>query len=107
MALPGPCPTTAAWAAALAPAAHAATCFRLSPFPPSFDPASRSFTLNSVMTLRLDAVTEFVAELAVNAAKEAAIEASLASIAATWGALALDMAEYKVRRRGGAGVRDG
>lgn len=49
------------------------------------------------MSLRLDACAEFVASLAANAAKEAAIEGSLAGIAATWGALQLDMVEYKVR----------
>ena len=48
------------------------------------------------MALRLDAVADFIAELAVNAAKEAAIEAGIASIAATWAPLTLDMAEYKV-----------
>lgn len=52
------------------------------------------------MTLRLDTAAEFISELAGNAAKEASIEAGLASIATTWSALELDMAEYKV----GAGL---
>ena len=61
-----------------------------------FDPASVSFTLDSVVVLRLDTAAEFISELAANAAKEASIEAGLAGIAATWGALELDMVEYKV-----------
>ncbi len=46
------------------------------PFPPfqehisiRFDPHSRSFTLDSVVALRLDQHVEFVAELSVNATK--------------------------------------
>jgi dynein heavy chain len=38
---------------------------------------------------------DFIAELSVTASKEAAIETSLANIAATWAELQLDMAEYK------------
>jgi hypothetical protein len=64
----------------------------------SFNPASAAFTLDSVVALRLDTAADFIAELAASAAKEASIEAGLASIAATWGALQLDMAEYKVGR---------
>jgi dynein heavy chain len=59
------------------------------------DPASDGFTLDSVMALRLDAHAELIAELSVNASKEAAIEASLQGIAGTWASLPLDLAEYK------------
>lgn len=60
-----------------------------------FDPASSKFTLESVVSLRLDQHVDFIAELSVTASKEAAIETSLANIAATWAELQLDMAEYK------------
>jgi dynein heavy chain len=60
-----------------------------------FDPAAASFTLESVVSLRLDQHAEFIAELSVNATKELAIENSLAAIAATWAGLSLDLAEYK------------
>lgn len=60
-----------------------------------FDPNSTRFTLESVVSLRLDQHVDFIADLSVTASKEQAIETSLASIAATWGELALDMAEYK------------
>jgi dynein heavy chain len=60
-----------------------------------FDPNSTKFTLESVVSLRLDQHVDFIADLSVTASKEQAIETSLASIAATWGELALDMAEYK------------
>jgi dynein heavy chain len=60
-----------------------------------FDPAAASFTLESVVSLRLDQHAEFIAELSVNATKELAIENSLAVIAATWDGLSLDLAEYK------------
>jgi dynein heavy chain len=56
------------------------------------------------VALRLDTVADFVADLAASAAKEAAIEGALAGIAATWGAMALDMVEYKV---GGGVVGEG
>lgn len=61
----------------------------------SFDPASASFTLDSVVALRLDQHCDFISELSVNASKELAIETSLAVIADTWEGLFLDMAEYK------------
>ncbi|WIA33430.1 hypothetical protein OEZ86_006562 [Tetradesmus obliquus] len=60
-----------------------------------FDPAAASFTLESVVSLRLDQHAEFIAELSVNATKELAIENSLAAIAATWAGLSLDLADYK------------
>ncbi len=59
------------------------------------DPTSDSFTLDTVMTLRLDQHAEFIAELSTNASKELAIETSLQGIAATWAQLPLDLAEYK------------
>lgn len=61
----------------------------------SFDPASASFTLESVVALRLDQHCDLISQLSVNATKELAIETSLAGIAATWEALFLDLAEYK------------
>lgn len=48
-----------------------------------------------MVSLRLDQHSEFISELSVNATKELAIETSLASIAATWEGLSLDMADYK------------
>jgi hypothetical protein len=63
------------------------------------DPASDSFTLDSVMSLRLDQHAELVAELSVNASKEAAIEASLQGIAGAWALLPLDLAEYKATHK--------
>ena len=60
-----------------------------------FDPTSPSFTLDSMVQLRLDQQVEFIAELSVNATKELAIENNLKAIVTTWGALALDMVEYK------------
>jgi len=61
----------------------------------SFDPQSSSFTLESVVTLRLDQYSDFIAELSVNATKELAIETTLAAIANTWSGLTLDLADYK------------
>lgn len=61
----------------------------------SFDPASSNFTLESVVSLRLDQHSDFISELSVNATKELAIETSLGAIAATWEGLSLDLAEYK------------
>lgn len=66
-----------------------------------FDPDSPAFTLDSLIALRLDAASDFVAELAATAAKEAAIEAGLAGVAATWAGLQLDMADHKVGRGAG------
>lgn len=63
--------------------------------PHRFDPGSDSFTLESVVALRLDQAAEFIAELSVNATKEQAIETSIRSIADVWGGLVLDMGEYK------------
>jgi dynein heavy chain len=60
-----------------------------------FDPSSTQFTLESVVSLRLDQHCDFIAELSVTASKEQAIETSLANIAATWAELRLDMADYK------------
>jgi len=60
-----------------------------------FDPGSTRFTLESVVSLRLDQHCDFIAELSVTASKEQAIESSLANIASTWAELWLDMAEYK------------
>lgn len=60
-----------------------------------FDPNSTKFTLESVVSLRLDQHVDFIAELSVTASKEQAIETSLANIASTWAELQLDMAEYK------------
>ena len=60
-----------------------------------FDPTSPSFTLDSMVQLRLDQQVEFIAELSVNATKELAIENNLKAIVTTWGALAMDMVEYK------------
>jgi len=60
-----------------------------------FDPTSPTFTLDSMVQLRLDQQVEFIAELSVNATKELAIENNLKAIVATWGGLTLDMAEYK------------
>lgn len=56
------------------------------------------------MGLRLDAAADFVSALAAGAAKEAAVEAGLAAIAATWAGLQLDMVEYKVRGRNLSGT---
>lgn len=60
-----------------------------------FDPNSPKFTLESVVSLRLDQHCDFIAELSVTASKEQAIENSLANIANVWAELQLDMAEYK------------
>lgn len=60
-----------------------------------FDPNSTKFTLESVVSLRLDQHCDFIAELSVTASKEQAIENSLANIANVWAELQLDMAEYK------------
>lgn len=61
----------------------------------SFDPANASFTLESVVSLRLDQHCDFISELSVNATKELVIENSLAAISATWADLSLDLGEYK------------
>lgn len=61
-----------------------------------FDPTSESFTLDSMVQLRLDQHVEFIAEMSVNASKELAIETNLKAIVETWGGLLLDMVEYKV-----------
>jgi len=42
-----------------------------------FNPDSPAFTLDSVVSLRLDAHAEFISELSSNATKEAAIEGGL------------------------------
>lgn len=60
-----------------------------------FEPGSVKFTLESVVSLRLDQHCEFIAELSVTASKEQAIETSLANITSTWAELQLDMVEYK------------
>ena len=60
-----------------------------------FDPTSPSFTLDSMVQLRLDQQVEFIAELSVNATKELAIENNLKTISSTWASLLLDMVEYK------------
>ena len=60
-----------------------------------FDPTSSSFTLDTILTLRLDTKVEFIAELSTNATKELAIETNLKSITATWATLGIDMVEYK------------
>lgn len=65
------------------------------PCPCRFDPNSTKFTLESVVSLRLDQHCDFIAELSVTASKEQAIETSLANIANTWAELQLDMSEYK------------
>lgn len=57
----------------------------------TFDPASDSFTLDSIVALRLDQHAEFIGEMSVNATKELAIEQSLAAIAEAWKNLDLDM----------------
>lgn len=56
-----------------------------------FDPASDSFTLDSIVQLRLDQHAEFIGEMSVNATKELAIEQGIAAIAETWKTLDLDM----------------
>lgn len=56
-----------------------------------FDPTSNSFTLDSIVQLRLDQHAEFIGEMSVNATKELAIEQSIQAIAATWKDLDLDM----------------
>lgn len=56
-----------------------------------FDPASDTFTLDSIVQLRLDQHAEFIGEMSVNATKELAIEQGIASIAETWKTLDLDM----------------
>lgn len=42
-----------------------------------FDPHSASFTLDSIIQLKLDQHVEFIAEMSVNATKELAIETNL------------------------------
>ena len=56
-----------------------------------FDPYADSFTLDSIVQLRLDQHAEFIAEMSLNATKELAIEQSIQAIAATWKDLSLDM----------------
>lgn len=56
-----------------------------------FDPASDSFTLDSIVQLRLDQHAEYISEMSLSATKELAIEQSLNTIAATWKELLLDM----------------
>jgi hypothetical protein len=53
-----------------------------------------------VTELRLDMHAELVGELSTNSSKEMAIEQSLASIAATWTDLNLDMVPYKETHKG-------
>lgn len=53
-----------------------------------------------VTELRLDMHAEMVGELSTNSSKEMAIEQSLASIAATWADLNLDMVPYKETHKG-------
>ncbi|KAG1668463.1 hypothetical protein FOA52_005236 [Chlamydomonas sp. UWO 241] len=60
-----------------------------------FDPASPSFTLDSIVQLRLDQYVEFIAELSVNSTKELSIETSLRAIAEAWKSLLIDLVEYK------------
>jgi hypothetical protein len=57
----------------------------------SFDPTSDTFTLDSIVALRLDQHAEFISEMSLNATKELAIEQSLAAIAEAWKTLDLDM----------------
>jgi dynein heavy chain, axonemal len=59
-----------------------------------FDPASNSFTLDSIVQLRLDQHAEFIGEMSVNATKELAIEQSITAIAETWKTLDLDMVRF-------------
>ncbi|KAF5831208.1 dynein-1-beta heavy chain, flagellar inner arm I1 complex [Dunaliella salina] len=60
-----------------------------------FDPNSSSFTLETLVDLRLDQHTDFIADLSINATKELSIENSIKAIAASWKSLPLDMVEYK------------
>ncbi|CAG9464381.1 unnamed protein product [Pedinophyceae sp. YPF-701] len=60
-----------------------------------FDPESDSFTLSTVVSLRLDQHAEFIGELSGSASKELAIEVSLGKIGDTWETLELDLAPYK------------
>eukprot|EP00798_Chlamydomonas_sp_ICE-L_P021926 gene21926-28972_t len=60
-----------------------------------FDPFSPTFSLDSVVQLRLDQHAEFIAELSVNSMKELAMENNIKTIAEAWNSLDLDLTEYK------------
>ena len=60
-----------------------------------FDPAGDTFTLASVIDMRLDQFSELIGEMSTNASKELAIEQSLKAIEETWQQLDLDMVLYK------------
>jgi len=60
-----------------------------------FDPHSASFTLETLVDLRLDQHIDFIADLSINATKELSIENNIKAIAASWKSLPLDMVEYK------------
>lgn len=50
-----------------------------------------TFTLESLVNMRMDQYAEFIAEMSVNASKELAIETAITSISAVWAELKLDM----------------
>lgn len=67
-----------------------------------FDPTSDSFTLDSIVQLRLDQHADYISEMSLNATKELAIEQSLTTIAETWKGLLLDMVRFRVCEAAGA-----
>jgi hypothetical protein len=76
------------------------TCAHAVCLPHAFDPHSidvngPSFTLHTVILLRLDTRADFIASLSSTASKEQAIEAGLSSIEATWACLNLDIVQHK------------
>lgn len=60
-----------------------------------FDPRSKSFTLNEVVKLGLNAHAEFIGELSTNANKELAIEVALNELEKRWSTVTLDVGPYK------------
>lgn len=67
-----PSPLTPSWCPTRITLASPSSCL---PF--RFDPHSASFTLDSIIQLKLDQHVEFIAEMSVNATKELAIETNL------------------------------